>query len=199
MGFYRNAKWIVSKLLPIIFKFEFIGFEKKAEGGKGYIICCNHVSNLDPIAIAIKVDAEISFLGKAELFKSVFLRFVFRKLNVIPVTRGGERGENGAALEKAVAVIKSGGILGVFPEGTRSRDGKLKSPRSGAMFVAYATGADILPMGITLEKRKFKRSKIVVKCGEMIQYEDLMMKEGTHSELRQASKFVMAKISELIG
>jgi 1-acyl-sn-glycerol-3-phosphate acyltransferase len=196
MGFYRNVKWIVSKLLPIIFKFEFIGFEKKIADGKGYIICCNHVSNLDSIAIAIKVDAEISFLGKAELFKSAFLAFVFRKLNVIPVTRG--KG-NSAALEKAVVVVKSGGVLGIFPEGTRSKDGTLKSPRSGAVFVAYTAKADILPMGITFEKRKLKRLKIVVKCGEMIRHEDLMVKEGTHSELRQASRFVMAKISELIG
>ncbi|MDR2817543.1 MAG: 1-acyl-sn-glycerol-3-phosphate acyltransferase [Oscillospiraceae bacterium] len=196
MGFYRNVKWIVSKLLPIFFKLEFIGFEKKVASGKGYIICCNHVSNLDSVAIAIKVDAEINFLGKAELFKNAFLAFAFRKLNVIPVTRG--KG-NSTALEKAVAVVKSGGVLGIFPEGTRSKDGKLKPPKSGAVFVALAAKADILPMGITFEKRWLKRSKIVVKCGEMIRYEDLMVKERTHSELRQASKFVMAKISELIG
>ncbi|GHV30676.1 1-acyl-sn-glycerol-3-phosphate acyltransferase [Clostridia bacterium] len=196
MGFYRNAKWIVSKLFPIFFKLESVGFEKKIESGKGYIVCCNHVSNLDPFAIALKLNVEISFLGKAELFKKAFLTFILRKINVIPVTRGKE---NGAALEKAIAVIKSGGVLGVFPEGTRSKDGKLKPPRSGAMFIAYAAKADVLPMGVTFEKRKFKRAKIVLRCGEMIKYEDLMMKDGTHSTLRQASKFVMAKISELTG
>ncbi|MDR1260482.1 MAG: 1-acyl-sn-glycerol-3-phosphate acyltransferase [Oscillospiraceae bacterium] len=195
MKFYGVVKWFVSRLFPFVCKFETSGFDELIKGNKGYIICCNHVSLLDPIAVLVKVKDVVHFLGKSELFKSAFSTYIFKKMQVIPVTRGRS---NPAAIQTAISVVNSGGVLGVFPEGTRSRTGELGMPRSGAAFIAFVTKADILPIGVTYERRKFRRPRIILRCGQMIKYEDLMMQDESRVELKRVSKLIMAKIEELI-
>ncbi|MDR1353918.1 MAG: 1-acyl-sn-glycerol-3-phosphate acyltransferase [Oscillospiraceae bacterium] len=195
MSFYNFARNIATWLLPMICKVEYLGFERQPHPEEGYIICSNHVSNLDVILIARKIQREIHFLGKIELFKNRLLGLALKKLNVIPVNRG--KG-NATPLGAAIKVVNNGGVVGIFPEGTRSKDGKLGHPKSGALVVASASKANILPIGITIKARRLRRPLAFVKCGALIHFEDLMITEGAREELKQGANYVMNKISELL-
>ena len=96
-------------------------------------------------------------------------------------------------------MLQEGDALGIFIEGTRSKDGKLGRPRSGAVMLAYRNQAPILPACITTKDGKPPKMfhKAILTFGELIPFEDLGLKNGTGSEFREASRLVMSKIAEI--
>ena len=194
--FYHFAKWVTTVIRIFFVKATYIGRENlPAEGG--YIIACNHRSMWDPVLLAQGVRRQIHFMGKAELFSNVFLRCLMNLLGVISVDRG--TGDSNA-ITRSEEVIRKGGLLGIFPEGTRSPDGKPLRPKSGMALIARATGAGIVPCAVVYEKKeKLHRRHIRVKYGRPISYEELGFGEdqGTAS-LKRASKLVMGQIIEMM-
>ena len=111
------------------------------------ILCPNHVSFLDSAFLMLVVDRNISFVGKAEYMDSWKTKFLFPIMGMIPIDRsGGEKSQ--AALEAAEQVLRRGELFGMFPEGTRSRDGCLYKGRTGAARLATKIGCPIFPVGI---------------------------------------------------
>ena len=117
------------------------------------ILASNHLSFIDSIVIPLAVPhRRVTFLAKAEYFTGGGVlglprRLFFRTMGAVPVQRG-EQTDAEAALRQAVQVLGGGLALGIYPEGTRSRDGRLYRGRAGAGWVALTSGAVVVPVGL---------------------------------------------------
>ena len=111
------------------------------------ILCPNHVSVLDSFLIPAVLERRITFVGKAEYLDDWKTRWLFPALGMIPIDRsGGDAAE--AALDTAAAVLARGELFGIYPEGTRSRDGLLHKGKTGPARLALRTGVPIVPVGV---------------------------------------------------
>ena len=191
--FYRFARVVVRRIMNVLYRIDYQGSEHIPQTG-GFIICANHTSNLDPVLLGLAMNHhQVEYMAKEELFHIPVLGFIIRKLGAFPVRRG--KGDTGA-IKYAEEVVKRGGVLGIFPEGGRSKDGKPMRPKSGAALIASQTGADVLPVGISFEpKRRFRRG-IVVRIGKLIPNEEIAVASLTPSELKRASTIIMSRIVE---
>ncbi len=123
-----------------------------AEGA--VIVASNHLSFIDSIVLPLAVPhRRVTFLAKSEYFSGGGLlglprRTFFRGMGAVPIDRD-ERRDAHAALDKALAVLKRGWAFGVYPEGTRSRDGRLYRGRTGIGWLALQAGVPVVPVGLT--------------------------------------------------
>ena len=111
------------------------------------ILCPNHISFLDSAFLMLTLPRRISFVGKAEYMDSWKTKFLFPALGMIPIDRTGGKASI-AALDAAESVLQRGELFGIFPEGTRSRDGYLYKGHTGAARLALRVGCPIYPVGI---------------------------------------------------
>ena len=122
-------------------------------GSGGVIVAANHRSFFDTVVLAQSVRRRVFFVGKAEYMESpVANRRVFPALGLIPIQRDQAR-KAMAALEVAAGVVRCGHVLGIYPEGTRSRDGLLHRGHTGVAQLALMTGAPIVPVGLVGTER----------------------------------------------
>lgn len=193
---YNIAKVICMFAFRIWYKIEYSGLDNIPNGG-GYILICNHRSNIDPIILAGKIKEPICYMAKAELFENPILGWLFKHVNAFPVERG--KGDT-SAIDTSVNLISERKILGIFPEGTRSKDGKTLRPKSGAALVAKMTSADVMPCGIIYENKGKFRSVIKVNFGEIIPFEKLgFTEEQNLREVKTATKKMWGEVLKLIG
>ncbi len=150
----------------------------------------------DPILILLSSKKLIYFMAKQELFNNKFLAKVLPWFGAFPVKRGIE---SKTAVKHAKELLKQGKQIGIFMEGTRSKDGKLLAPKAGAIMLASQCSAPIVPVSISCKNAKTPKlfRKITVHYGKLISTEELGIKDGKRSEIRDASKLVMGKIKEL--
>lgn len=192
---YTFARFFLPWLFRIIVPLKINNADYMPKSG-GVVICCNHASMTDPLRLAYSQRRQIYFMSKIELFKNKFVGFIIRALGAFPVSRG--KGDK-SALETARKILDGNGVLGIFIEGTRSKDGKLQRPKSGAVMLASKCNATILPCCITPKKgalpKAFRTS--IVSYGKPISPEELSIKSGTPSEYRAASRLVMERIANL--
>lgn len=116
------------------------------------IIAPNHLSFIDSVVIPLVAPRPVAFLAKAEYFRQRGLRgrvvrAAFTALGAVPVERGGHRAAR-EALEAARQVLAEGGAFGIYPEGGRSRDGRLHRGRTGVAWLALASGAPVVPVAL---------------------------------------------------
>lgn len=140
--FYRIVRALMYVLAKILYRLEIKGGEHVPP--EGPVICvANHANLLDPIFLGCSLKRTVTFMAKDELFRVPVLGWIIKKFGVIPVKRGtGDRG----AFRSAMQALREGKMLGMFPEGTRYRDGKIHPLRPGAALLAVHTGACILPV-----------------------------------------------------
>jgi len=112
------------------------------------IIAPNHISFLDSVVLIGVLPRQISFVGKAEYMDSWRTRYLFPAMGMIPIDRSGGR-KSMVALDQVVEILDRGELFGIFPEGTRSRDGLLHRGRTGVARLALQTGAPVIPVGIS--------------------------------------------------
>ena len=194
---YDQLRPLGNSIVNALYKVEYIGVENiPAEGG--FILASNHVKALDPVFIALGVkDRQIHFMGKKELFEKPIVRSILKKANGFPIVRGGKDTE---ALDYAIRVVKEGRILGMFPEGTRSKDYKPARAKSGIGLIAKEAKADILPVSIYNRDNMKKGTKLTIRFGEVIPYEKLgFTEEGSREEIKACASFIMSEIVKLWG
>ncbi len=185
-------------LFHLVFPYKAIGKDNIPPAGSAVrvILCCNHISNIDPIYLLMAQKRPIRYMAKAELFENKFLSWVVGKqFGGFSVQRG--KGDSGA-IDTAKDLVEQGELMGIFPEGTRSKDGKLGRAKSGAALIASQTGASILPVGLVTKDqrvRPFRRTKIVF--GPLMSPEELHLQDPEHPELRYASRLLMERIGQL--
>jgi 1-acyl-sn-glycerol-3-phosphate acyltransferase len=124
------------------------------------ILASNHISNHDPILLAAFLDHTIQFMAKEELFRIPVLRSVAKRVHAFPVNR---KGIGIGAIRHAIRVLNTGETVGIFPEGTRNRDGRPIPYKPGVGFIATKTKrAVIVPIAICARKRRLLRQFHIV-------------------------------------
>ncbi len=166
----------------------------KESRGRGLILCSNHTSYVDPVILGMVSGRNIRFMGKEELFKKKYISWFLKKLGAFPVSRGS--GDTGA-IDVSVELIKNGEVLGIFPEGNRGKCGELRRLKSGTMVIAAQSSADIIPVIINCKEKIRMFRKITVRFGDVIKYEELGIDPENLRTLRNGTKIVSEKMTEL--
>lgn len=133
--------------------------------GQAFVYASNHRSYADPVLVTLAGRGKFSFMAKSELFEKKLFGWLIRALGAFPVERG--KGDQ-EAIERAVGNVKNGINLLIFPEGTRSKDGRVGRGKTGVGLIAARAGVDVVPVGITFEGKLHFRSKIIVRVGKPI-------------------------------
>lgn len=136
------------------------------EPGTQYIFLSNHVSNLDPPVLIPNIPGKTSAFLKRELMKIPLLGTALRMGKFVPVSRGNSREEAQQSVAVAADALRSGLHITVFPEGTRSPDGRLLPFKKGAFFLAQETGAPIIPVIISGTRQMMPKGTLRITPGE---------------------------------
>lgn len=193
-GLYTFVRVVATVLLNLFLPVRYEGLENIPKNG-GYILCSNHRSAMDVIYLGYKIPQQLRFMAKAELFRNKFAAWFFRTMGAFPVERG--RGDV-HALDEAGEIIRDGGVMAIFPEGTRSRDGKPLPFHSGFAVVAAHTGADILPVALSFEGKVRLWKRVTIRFGKLISSEQLAFSaEPTRGEMKNAVRLVQSQILSL--
>lgn len=202
---YRFLQILVSPIFRFFFRIKRSGHKTIPRTG-GVILVTNHSSYLDPVIVVGSIPRPIFHLGKHTLFTTRFRRWFFGTLGgQIPVHRG--RGSNEGAVRAAVNVLGEGLALGIYPEGTRSPDGRLCRGRTGVARVALLSGAPIYPVALVGTReawppgkgfpRLFRQVKVLV--GSPRRYEVDPQKADDPRELRRVTDEIMTDLARLLG
>jgi 1-acyl-sn-glycerol-3-phosphate acyltransferase len=169
--FLWTLAWI---LRPFSCKLRIEGLENIPEG-EGIVLASNHTMGPDYVVLGLVSPRQINFLAKSEIFDThVVLCKLMSNIGGIPVERGKR---DMAAFQNAVDVLKAGNILGMFPEGTRSRTGQLQSGKSGTVRIAIAAGAPVVPAVVLNSEamipglRQWPKPIVTVRFGMPIRYD----------------------------
>lgn len=193
--FYLFAEPFVKTYIHWAFNVHFTGKENIPSQG-GCIIAANHISLLDPVLISASSGRIMHFMAKSELFENPFSALFLKNFNAFPVKRGRY---DKKAIDYAIDIINGGGVLGIFPEGTISKDGKLHKAKGGAGLIAKKCKCPVVPASIYSSNRAKPGARITVRYGKAIPYEAFDFDE-TSEKMRDLHKFsvlIMNKISEL--
>jgi 1-acyl-sn-glycerol-3-phosphate acyltransferase len=200
---YPAARAVLTPLFKALWKVKVEGLEHVPTEG-GAVFCPNHTSVIDSFFLPLVLPRRITFVGKAEYMDSWKTRHLFPALGMIPIDRsGGSASER--ALNTAARVLEQGGFFGIYPEGTRARDGRLHRGHTGPARLAMRTGAPIVPVGIKGTReiqppdaklpRPFKRAE--VRFGRPIDVTRYADRADDHLVLRQIIDEVMFEIAQL--
>ena len=141
--FYFLTKLFFFLSLKIYNRFSIIGRERIPREGKVMVIA-NHCSNLDPIVVGVAFPGRLRYLAKSELFINPLLGFLIRILGAIPVSKETSQSA-GTALKAFLSLLERGENILIFPEGSRSFDGRLQPLEGGAALIAHKTGVTVVP------------------------------------------------------
>jgi 1-acyl-sn-glycerol-3-phosphate acyltransferase len=199
----------VSPTLRVIYQPEVLGFEHVPRTGAA-IIAGNHVSFADEIFTPVAARRQVFYFAKAEYFttpgvKGRSMAALFRAMRQLPVERGDTRSA-AASLDVGLDVLKDGQVLGIYPEGTRSPDGRLYKFRTGVARLALRSGAPVVPVGLigTREVKpptglRWHRRPIAIHFGAPLDFSGREADERSARSLREVAEQIRAAVQELSG
>jgi 1-acyl-sn-glycerol-3-phosphate acyltransferase len=165
---YSLSKLLVRGLLRLLFGFRVEGQHHEPASGP-VIVVSNHQSDLDPLVVGAALRRRVAFMAKHELFRVPLLRWWITACGAFPVRRGEPDRQ---ALRTALRVLQGGGVLVMFPEGTRGSTPALRPPEPGAALLALRTGAPLLPVAVLgtgevlpRDSHRLRRGRITVRIG----------------------------------
>ncbi len=175
---------IVWVLAHLIWRIEVVGREHydAVHDGRALVIACNHIANLDPVFIAIALMdwRRMCILAKEELFQNPFIGWFLRCMGAVSIDRG--KGDT-ATVDKVTNACRRGTVVLIFPEGTRTKNGKLGILKSGAFVIAAASGADMLPCRILYDTKDGKMHlfcRMRIAFGPAIPADELQITDAAH-------------------
>lgn len=191
---YGLLQFIFGLFFKILFRAEIFGRENMPKDG-AVILAANHMSNWDPPLVATFLSRPVSYMAKAELFANPVFGAAIRACHAFPVKRGAA---DRSAIKAAMQVLRQGKCLGLFPEGTRSRNGKMRKAEAGVGLIAAMTDAPVVPAAIIGTDRIFAKGTYLpplkVIYGEPLRFQgDPKDKE----QLEAFSQSIMDRIAEL--
>jgi 1-acyl-sn-glycerol-3-phosphate acyltransferase len=205
---YTALRVALTVLMRLLWRVRVEGLENVPDRG-GVLLASNHLSFIDSLVIPVVVPRRVAFLAKAEYFegrgpRGLLTRWWFRGLGAVPVRRGSH-GEAMASLQLALQVLRDGDGFGIYPEGTRSRDGRLYRGRTGVAWLALASGAPVVPVGLVgtdrvqpVGARVPRIAPVIVRFGPPLSPEAYQSLPAGAAR-RQLTDDVMAAVAELSG
>lgn len=195
--YYLNLAW-VRVLLMVISSRDVQGRENVPRKG-AVIVASNHLSNGDPPVLTVAVPRQIAWMAKAEWFKTPVVGRLFRMVGMIPVRRFEADLQ---ALRRAQHVLRDGGVLAMFPEGTRGGEKGLRAGEPGTALIALRTGTPVVPIAIwgtehvKLPRDLFRRTRVHVRFGT-----PLTLKSSgrvTRDDVARGTETIMRAIAALL-
>ncbi len=153
--FYKVSRFLFRLFFQHICHWKVEGRENLPRKGP-VVVICNHVSYWDPIVLGAALDRTVFFMAKEELFRIPLLAQVIRAWGAFPVNRNIS---DQAAFRKALKLLKMGQVLGIYPEGTRSKHGGLQPFQDGAFLLASLSNAPVLPVAVRDTKHIFSKGR----------------------------------------
>ncbi|WP_446665956.1 lysophospholipid acyltransferase family protein [Flexivirga sp. B27] len=206
---YPLARLTVAPLLRAVWRPRVEGRDNVPVSG-GVLIASNHLSFIDSVVIPLVAPRKVVFLAKAEYFtgtgpKGIASRTFFNSMGMLPVERDDSRAAVNS-LDQALSVLREGEAFGIYPEGTRSRDGRLYKGRVGAAHLAMQAGVPVVPVGL-IDTPKLqpigsnvpRLAKVTVKFGEPLTFGDEFDAMPAGKARRVATDRIMDAIAELSG
>lgn len=197
---------ILGPIVKLIWRPWVEGLENVPEEGP-VILCPNHLSFMDSLFMPLMVPRRVVFLGKSDYFDKWYISWFFRSVGVIPVRReGGEAGE--AALKAGVEQLQNGLAVAIYPEGTRSPDGKLYRGKTGAARMALRAGCPIIPIGLigtydvqphNKKLPRFRGIRVGVRFGRPLEFSRYEGKEDDRFVLRSITDEILYELMLLTG
>lgn len=210
----RAHRFVVGVLRPLakrVMKFDFQGTEHLPPTG-GYIVCANHVSNVDFLSFGIYLvdqDIPVKFLAKSSLFTVPIVGKVIGGAGQIPVYRGTSQAVD--SLKAAKEALAAGEVVGIYPEGTITGDPNQWPMRAktGVGRLALATRVPVIPVAqwgaqeVAGRFRRFpfamRRTRVVVRAGDEVDLSDLYDRAEESAAVREATDRIMARITEILA
>ncbi|MET9556466.1 lysophospholipid acyltransferase family protein [Streptomyces sp. NPDC006645] len=208
---YGAMKFSIGGSLKLAFRPWVEGIENIPEEGPA-ILASNHLSFSDSFFLPAVLTRKVTFIAKAEYFTSPGVKgrltaAFFKGVGQLPVDRSGGRGAGEAAIKSGIAVLESGELFGIYPEGTRSPDGRLYRGKPGGLArVALATGAPVIPVAM-IDTEKIQPPGTVmpklmrpgIRIGEPLNFSRYQGMESDRFILRSLTDEVMYEIMKLSG
>lgn len=192
---YAWVRYPVRFLYRLFYDFHIEG-EENIPQDKPVVLASNHRSYADPVILTMPMRLPVSYMAKEELFKNKLFGWFIRKLGAFPVSRGSG---DMSVINDSINILDSGRNLVIFPEGTRSKDGKVGKGKTGVAMIAAKSGADVVPCGIIFEGEKLHfRSKLTLRFGKPIKAEEIAVEGNSPRELKNVKKRIMSAITELV-
>lgn len=167
------------------------------------VVASNHESFLDPPLLATAIPhRQVFFMAKRELFAIPLLGRFLRACGCLEVDRQGSRPTQRPALESARAHLEGGRLVGIYPEGTRSRDGRLRPARTGVAVLALRTGAPVVPVAVFRTRETLRRRMLPggpplgIRFGPPLRFKK--EPEPSKERIQEVRDQVMASIQSLI-
>lgn len=206
---YPLSRMTIAPLLRAVWRPHVEGAENVPEDG-GVIIASNHLSFVDSVVIPMVAPRKVVFLAKAEYFtgkgpKGIASRTWFNAMGMIPVERDDSRAAVDS-LDQALGVLRDGEAFGIYPEGTRSRDGRLYRGRVGVAHLAMRADVPVVPVGIVgtpnvmpIGTNVPRIAKVTVKFGAPLTFGEEFEAMPAGKARRLATDSIMDAIAELSG
>lgn len=190
LNLYPIGKKMVKTILTPLYRIQIIGKENFPQEG-GVVVCANHIDNLDPPVVGLTSPRDIHFMAKEELFHTPILKQLLPMIQVFPVKRGMS---DKKAIRTAMTLLKEGRVVGLFPEGTRSKTGEVGKGLAGAGFFALRTDAAVVPCAIIGPYKPFRPLKVVY--GKPI---DFSVHREQKISAEEATDIIMNEIKQLLS
>ncbi|SDC42583.1 1-acyl-sn-glycerol-3-phosphate acyltransferase [Geodermatophilus telluris] len=207
--FYLVARFVLRPLFWLVFRPRVRGRGNvPAEGA--FIIASNHLSFIDSMVIPLSAPRRVHYLAKAEYFTGSgvggwLTRTLFGALGAMPVERETHRAAQ-AALDTALGVLRQGEGFGIYPEGTRSRDGRLARGKTGVAWLALTAGCPVVPVAVTgtdriqpVGSRWPRPHRFSVVFGEPLTFPEHAGRAGNGRARREVTDRIMEAIADLSG
>jgi len=194
MGFYHTIRFLFVPAVKIVFPFKAFGRENVPKDSN-FLLCCNHISYIDPVYHIIALRQKVHFMARDNIFKNKFFGWFLKKMGAYAVKRGSSDTES---IKMTFNLLKNGENIGIFPEGTRSKDGVIGKGKAGAALVAFKSGISLVPAAIYTKGGRVKAfHKTTVVYGKPVTIQELGMQTGNSLELKESTRKLMALIEEL--
>lgn len=190
---YNFIKTLCLYFFKTFFRFKVIGIENIPHTG-GAVIAANHISLWDPPVVGAALQRPINFMAKEELFVGP-LGWIIKIMKAFPVKRGAA---DRAAIRNAINLLKNGELLGLFPEGTRSKNGELGKPEAGIGMIVLKAGVPIIPTAIIGTNQVGKGCllpQFVIKYGKPIYISN---EKDSRESMENIGQIIMQEISCLL-
>ena len=206
---YRTSRLVAGPALRLLARPEVTGAENIPVSGPA-IVASNHLSVIDSIFLPLMLTRPLVFAAKSEYFTGTRLRdravaAYLRATNQLPVDRAGARAAQDM-LEAALGLLRSGELFGIYPEGTRSPDGRLYRGRTGIGWLALHSGAPVIPVAMIGTERILppghrlpRPGKIGIRIGEPLTFEALQGQGAGARQRRVVTDEVVQAIQKLSG